>query len=1406
MNAYTQARVCLFILALGCAGSFGAANEKPAAEYPAMSSVVWWEPYAYDTAALFLSHCDERNPVQEDVDLNAPAAHEAPNPFEEPGAAGKTESPGLRNACPMGARGALIGDCRLVPGGRFNGGLQFGGGSGKLVVAKPNAAPLKTRTIEFWIKLDELPRESATLAAFSGTRLNPVSLQVLPDGTLRLVWNKQKLPFILFQCPVNEWFHLALEWGICPPGDAIKAVVFANGREIGSHVFPEYVPGYTCPELGLADVTVGNDPEGNSGIHGMVDEVRLSSTFRRFYPYGLAGLPREPSDGPRGPPYFRDSADLLFHAAFNRTLKPAVCAPKTTWADSSVSKADEEVNPSLVRRHFQPGVEGQALVIGKDGLDADYAGPENLQTDAGTIAFRMRPLDWDNYTRHNSEDHIEPSAVTLFHILGEFPEAQRPPNWTPTVPIARLVVPQNLPAAVANPVDFSPGLWTHIAVVWETNQVSYYVNGKAWQPDDSFAFRICDLPQFKPALEQYWPRARPVRLCFWDPDRKVRRQEPHTLLDDFRVYRRPLAPTEIANLAVLYTAHPQIQSLPPMDVRMDYNGVLGRVDLALFPLMTNYAQAATASARVTKEGAAAAAGTATAAIAGGRQVSLCVTTPPMEFASYRVEVDVRDLRGETMGSATQNFARVKPPWYGCRAGVSDKVMPEWTPVKADGNVVSIWGREIHFTAAGLPEKIMSAGQDILAGPVELTVTAQGLPVALASPEPGARITARKETRADVRGECRGPDFRLTTEAYVEFDGLTWFTLTLSPEAGRQPDLDGLTIRIPYKAQNAELVQWWSGHPWFRDQRHAWTGATPSGEGRVFSSADTNTVRLPAEMRGSFLPYVCLTGNERGMAWFAENDRGWTQSAGMPAVSIERHNDTVTLVLHVLSSAVRLEAPRTFSFGLHPVPVKPLDPDWRMTPGWGVIPNFNCDQTIGPPFTIFNFGILPGALDWKAAHQRFVEGGKSQINARYEQNLRQFRQAHGREPRPREIAMPALYWDMQYMCFLPHEVCREWLPVWNAYGCYVHYTPEFLDFCSWAWDEWLAHGDIKGVYMDDCWAAPMTTLGSGVAYSLPDGHIQPGYQFRAYRERFKRIRQVFYDRGLVPHMCVHMTHKMLIPYMSFFDVYLDGEDFYSRPPAQDDFIDHWPLDRMRYNNNRKWGLIPMWCEWTGGNVNRKKYPAWSCRQQRAYEANMWLHDIVPRGTWSCPSDVEFLQPDTVTLPYWEPSHLATHEHRDLKITAWKRPGKCMVLLVNIGTNRLEAKVSLDLRAMGFVAGNPEEVRITDADPGLLTRFADDPTTINPPAAPRFDTEKDIAADDAADFRIEERLENLPSGQRRAQDPDAKFVWKDGILQCRIRRHDYRRFVFNLTTAVSQPETSGLPAPVRGPAQRPAESHP
>ena len=534
----------------------------------------------------------------------------------------------------------------------------------------------------------------------------------------------------------------------------------------------------------------------------------------------------------------------------------------------------------------------------------------------------------------------------------------------------------------------------------------------------------------------------------------------------------------------------------------------------------------------------------------------------------------------------------------------------------------------------------------------------------------------------------------------------------------------------------------------------------------------------------------LTGMKRGMAWFAENDRGWTQSVETPAVLVERRGAIVTLVLNVVSSPVRLEAPRSFSFGLHPIPVKALEPNWRLSPAYSnVFPDAFCGNNLKGRPGPTAFYLYPED-DWEAVKRRIngegLTKGAAGLKASYQNQLKQLAAQGVSDPLPVQLTVPGLYWDMQWNG-IPRNLThtREWAETWAP--DYQSYTPEFIDFASWCWSEWIVKTDkfIRGAYIDDCWGAPQTVAEGLNCYKLADGAVQPGYQFRAWRERFKRMRRIMAEHGLGPHLTAHTTHTFFIPYHSFFDLILDGEDFYSKPPQQDDFIDHWPPDRLRFMHNAKWGLITTWLGWCGNSLQTQKWPAWTFRQTRAWQAHLAQHDIRFELPETAMRDFGLRQPDVEFLPYWENEKIAMRKSPDLYVTIWRRKGKCLVLIVNMGKERQEGEIRFDCQALGFA--NPAAVRARDVDPDLLTYFDEDTTTME---TPKTMAESDVKEHDEEAIAFEKtakgetdiehltleiRKEDLPLEKRRAEDPDGKFSWDTGVLRCPVRRHDYRLFL-------------------------------
>jgi len=1306
---------------------------------PEVPKSVFWEPYANDVQTAGLFHFDGQQPVSIDKLLAAPGKEDPLGGLlkESAPAAG---GPGVRtaaNAAPMGRALALRGACAEAAGaGRFGGGLRFGGQDGMAI----GELPTGPRSIEFWIRPESLPTEAATVLAVRRAPNRPpvIALRVRRDGVLEVEWAGLTQTAASGVLKPQRWTHLALAW------DGRQRAEFrADGQAVS---LPEPLPAAKAEDA--VEFALGNNFDGKSGLHGVADELRVSRTVREYYPWKLgwtdvAGALRRPE----GQPLFRDPQDLVLRLAFNRTLKPAQSSAKVSFTELGPEQLGDEVEPNRWKKFFGDGVEGQALLLKPDGLEATLEGKGLALPDRGTLAFWIRPLNWNDEVRWNPFAGWPLKQVPLLRLFQGGNRAK------PVMALSLIQTPNN---EALHPIGFHPGRWVHLACAWDGKKETWFVDGRPWPHWGSLAWQRGN-----------WDESKRLTLVF-DRDASA------CAIDDFRIYRRPLAPAEIANLARLFDTRQEPQPLPPFEMTLTYNGVLGYVDVGLVALHPDYAKAATARVTVTAKGAAAPLASQDIDLAKEAAPRGRIETGPMDFGDYEVKAEARDAAGKPLFAASDSFTRRPPPWWKNTIGRSDKVMPGWTPVRAKEKTLSVILRDIRFSDAGLPESVISAGAEVLAGPVALAAAVGEREVRLA-PVPNAfRAETRGEVRADFSGRVAGAGIVADVKGYLEFDGMMWFELTLRPE--KQPSkIDALSLRIPYNEDCSRLVHWWSGAHGFRNPRVVHIGATPAGEGAVFSSLDKQRVQLHGSMRGSFIPYVMFTGDRRGMAWFAENDRGWTQSTTTPAVSIERQGRTVTLALNLIAEPVTIAGPRTIEFGLHPIPVKELEPGWRMTPNWGVFPDSFCGFNLKGP-TATQFYRHPLNMDWDMAKRLYKEKDAQRWEDGF---IAGFRRRYKRDPKPRENSVTGLYHALAYMAADFPDHTREW---GEAFGS-QRYTPEMIDYCAWIWDLWVEHGLAKGIYFDECWNYPVDAFPSPVTYKLPDGKVQPGFQFRQFREHMKRVRQVFHDHGLVPHLCAHTTHTYFIPYHTFFDTILDGEDFYQGAGDKRDFMDSWVPDRLRFMNPEKWGLISTWLGWhAGGDKNWSRFPTLYWQHWRAYTAALLVHDIVWTVGMGGHHEVDedwlrasklCLDPDTAFVGYWDPAAVARHGHGDLYASAWKRPGWCAVALANWGKDRLEAELRLDLKAMGFGDVPPAQVQIRDVDTKLLKYFDNDASRIKSTEAPQGPNPPGTSD------LVEELLrpaEKPAPDERRAADPDGAFHWAGGVLRCPVRRHDFRLFEF------------------------------
>ncbi len=421
-------------------------------------------------------------------------------------------------------------------------------------------------------------------------------------------------------------------------------------------------------------------------------------------------------------------------------------------------------------------------------------------------------------------------------------------------------------------------------------------------------------------------------------------------------------------------------------------------------------------------------------------------------------------------------------------------------------------------------------------------------------------------------------------------------------------------------------------------------------------------------------------------------------------------------------------------------------------------------------------------DWKKVEER-IEGGALQ---NFHRNfLSRFKKEYGRDPEPWEDYVPGLYLNIRGLNpYMP--IAGDWFPLWRGtlFGGYdtLRYFPSLVEYRAWTWNEWIKRGFVKGVYFDDCWANPQRIVPGTCAYLMEDGTPQPGYSFLGEREYLKRVRQICVDHNVFPHICAHSTHTFFIPYHSFFDVLLDGEDHYRTGKEKNDFMDVWPLARVRFNNAQKWGITTSWLGWSNDRMKPPEdQPDWVYKQTRAFTATLLLHDIIWNknerfsSTSLDPDKMReiklYIDPDTEFFPYWDPQGIAEWSNAEsIKVGVWKRKELCAIVVVNHSTNKLEAEVKLSLKNIGFNDASSDKLKLEDIDTKFIGYF---PKSTKPKTSSETVPFVGEGAED-----IEKLFEEEASSKKKtthSNHPDAAFRWQNGTIKCVVRPHDYRFFV-------------------------------
>ncbi|MFP4028085.1 MAG: glycoside hydrolase domain-containing protein [Candidatus Brocadiia bacterium] len=675
---------------------------------------------------------------------------------------------------------------------------------------------------------------------------------------------------------------------------------------------------------------------------------------------------------------------------------------------------------------------------------------------------------------------------------------------------------------------------------------------------------------------------------------------------------------------------------------------------------------------------------------GGDKVMVEVGDLPAGRHTVRVAPEGDAEAGET------SIMREYFPWEGNRFGITNKIYPPFEPIKIKDDTLQVVMRKYTVGGLGFWQSVQARGnetdyKELLAAPMRLV--ANGKPL-----EGEGKFSSTAPHRAIYEGKATGPAVTVESRAISEYDGCMRVELTLRPGAGKE-QLQSLSLAIPIKDEMAPL---W--HLCTMGIRGNPAGRTPEGKGQFWQTRGQYGTMRPhgnRQRRGNWEPYIWLGAEERGLAWFADNDAGWVPDYKnkKPALTMERKEGVLTLRVHLVQKPVVLEEPRTIVFGLMGSPAKPMPENWRnivlgnMWKYSGSLPGYRKFDWMGSQYWGSNeyfsakypvnkdFSVLDKMQEaWLGKPGNF----KEYLRIWSDRNLGDAYPGggHGQE-QTRKLVQVSLQWARR----VPGDMTVYWEEFVKVTGTHPEmrtfrwewtggngHTPNicrsYRDFACWFGAEFLRRG--IGLYFDNTFMEPAFDPVTTTAYRHEDGYVQPTagiWARRAYLKRIWTLHRQLPPEKMHPRMTLHMTNTQILPYMVWNDSNLDLEWHYQVLPRQKAFRP----DLMRAESlGLQTGNIPQALA-----KNRKEISHFGTLM--VHEIRSWF--VNPRARDMLQKMLEFgYGRGARVINYWDEDVPLMVSNDQCKWLLLKRNGKIMVLFCTWNEKAEDLTAKIDTRAL------------------------------------------------------------------------------------------------------------------------------
>ena len=818
-----------------------------------------------------------------------------------------------------------------------------------------------------------------------------------------------------------------------------------------------------------------------------------------------------------------------------------------------------EGEPQLVA-----GRAGKAVELGEANRRLAYSTAGNLSMATGSVSTWIKPVgfspaeapsggreryDFFRVVAKNGRDELRLSLVRSipggaphnFIRLETAPVGRNGLGGDGRVSATARVLQHNTPHVL---IAWEAGQFKHVAATWnfESGRMAVYLDGKRIAASKGRELR-----------KRFGPTGDTFSI---GPDKGIEVAgntgpgDKRLVIDEVKVYDYRLSASEVA---VLAGASKEAEQLLTVEADVLYEPGAVRVDVEAGPVRARTKGELTVKTVLRRAGREVA--SSRTALPGD---AVRVSLEPKSWKAGDHEVEVSVLEGAEVAAGASKTFRVepRPEWWGSRIGMADTVLPPYTPLEAEKTSFSVWGRGYELATSGLPKQMTTQGNRLLAGPATLRLGPRG------DEFRGTELKQEmvRDTRVvySLKGVL-GP-YEVTGRAEGLYDGVIEYDYVLTPgrPARRIP---GLCIEIPLRRGVAELLV-----------RKAPGQSTTRG---VIFPIETSFV-LPGTSgwhHGSCNNSLWV-GNivheaTYGLQWYTDTDEGWTVPHGGRAEVVVLE-DRVVLRVNVLAEGAA--TPLRLRFGLLATPCRPLPKDWRRIRFTGMSttnPWIKGNHFKWETGYAFLYGNSP--LDRDAGGEYLVP----QRDRRWLDDKIEHAHGHGAKF---VLYSPGNGIRSMSPVHLTHQTEWDMAPrVIQDQGRFQQFTwvcprSRHQDFFIWNLDRMLEAGKLDGVYFDQAAAYVCKNQLHGCGYE--DGSARrPTGTMRAKRAFYRRVRQVFVDRGKEPFIAGHMSNDIVPASYTHLDLLYNGEQ-YTKGIVDNDYLTTMDEEIIRVQASSKLMGVPM----------------------------------------------------------------------------------------------------------------------------------------------------------------------------------------------------------------------------------------